>query len=156
MPTSIMVKTTLDKVLPEMHSKVIVDMGSGWGHLIFFLASKYQTCRVVGYENSLIPYLFSRLINQQKNLKIFRTNFYDASLDHADMVVCYLFPVGMAKLKKKLDKELKLGAYVMSHTFAINGWEPEAVIDVDDLHRSKIYLYRKEIPSIKRPQERKA
>ncbi len=143
MPTSVKVKKALDTVLPDMDRKVVVDVGSGWGHLIFFLASKYQTCSVIGYENSPVPYLVSFLINQKKNLKIYKADFYDAPLDSADMVFCYLFPKAMKKLKKKFEKELQSGAYVISHTFAIHGWEPEVVLDVDDFYRSKIYLYRK-------------
>jgi len=144
MPTSEKVKRALMDVLPDLEDGVIIDLGSGWGNLIFPLASRYQDCHIFGYENSPIPFWFSSLLNHKKNLKIRKANFFDISLQDADMVICYLFPKGMEKLKEKLEKELKPGTHVVSHTFAIPEWEPKTVIEVSDLHHSKIYLY--EVP----------
>ena len=59
------------------------------------------------------------------------------------MIVCYLFPKGMEKLSKKLEKELKPGTLVISHTFALPGWKPFKTLDVDDLYYTKIYFYQK-------------
>lgn len=145
MPTSEKMKRALMEVLPDIERGIIIDLGSGWGNLVFPLALKYQGCHIFGYENSPIPYWFSSLINHKKNLKIFRADFYKISLHDADLVMCYLFPKGMEKLKEKLQEELKPGAHVVSHTFAIPEWEPKTVIEVSDLHHSKIYLY--EVPN---------
>lgn len=142
MPTSEKVKRALLEALPELEDGIVVDLGSGWGNLIFPLAIKYPSCQIFGYENSLIPYWFSLLIKHQKNLKIHQKNFYDISLDNVDLLICYLFPKGMEKLKEKLNKELKVGAHIASHTFAIPGWQPQKVIEVNDFYRSKIYLYK--------------
>ena len=142
-PTSEKAKRALMKVLPVLEDGIIIDLGSGWGNLVFPLASKYQNCHVFGYENSPIPYWFSSLVNHKNNLKILKANFYDVSLHDADMVVCYLFPGGMEKLKEKFEKELKPGTYVVSHTFAIPDWEPKTVVKISDLYHSKIYLYER-------------
>jgi len=48
----------------------------------------------------------------------------------------------MKRLKKKFQEELKPGAFVVTNTFAIPGWIPEKIIEVDDLWRSRVYLYR--------------
>nr|NGX50328.1 hypothetical protein [Chlamydiota bacterium] len=74
--------------------------------------------------------------------KIMRQNFFKCSLHNADLVVCYLFPKGMTQLKSKFERELKPGTVVVSNTFAIPGWTPIETIEVDDIHRSKIYLYQ--------------
>lgn len=145
MPTSEKVRRALLEVLPEMDDGIIIDLGSGWGNLVFPLAKKYEGCHIFGYENSPIPYWVSSLMNHKGNLKIKRANFYDVPLQDADLVVCYLFPKGMERLAEKLQRELKPGTHVISHTFAFPGWKPETVIEVDDLHHSKIYLY--EVPT---------
>ena len=142
MPTSKKVKRALIKILPDMKGKRIVDLGSGWGNLIFPLACKYKSCDLTGFENSVIPYWFSCLINHHENLKIQRADFYTLPLHDVDMVVCYLHPKAMERLGKKFEEELKPGTYVVSHLFAIPEWKPEKVIEVDDLHQSKVYLYR--------------
>ena len=53
----------------------------------------------------------------------------------------------MADLKPKLEAELKTGAYVLSNTFAVPGWRPEAVRRADDLYATTVYLYRMAAPS---------
>jgi hypothetical protein len=143
MPTSSKVRETLLKHFPEIEKGKIIDLGSGWGNLIFPLAKKFPSCQIIGYENSLIPYLFSFCLNTFSNLKIFRKSFFNASLHDADLIVCYLYSRGMDAVKKKLEQEMPPYAQVISHTFAIPGWEPTRVIEVDDLHRTKIYFYRR-------------
>ena len=141
MPTSSKTRKHLFSVLPNLEKGNIVDLGSGWGNLIFPLSKRYDTCEIIGYENSPLPYFFSSLINHFPNLKILRQDFFTKSLGEADLVICYLFPKGMEKLKVKLDRELKLGAKVVTHTFAIPGWTPTQTFQVDDLYQSKIYVY---------------
>jgi hypothetical protein len=58
------------------------------------------------------------------------------------VVVCYLFRGGMQQLAPKLSAELKPGALVLSNTFALPGWTPEATVVVDDLWKSPVYRYR--------------
>ena len=141
MPTSSKVRKNLMSLLPKLEEGTVVELGSGWGHLIFPLSKRYKSCQIIGYENSPLPYLFSSLINHAPNLKIVRKNFFETSLKDADLVVCYLFPKGMERLKPKFEKELKSGTKVISHTFAIPGWIPIKTVEVDDLYCSKIYLY---------------
>ena len=143
MPTSSKVRRDLFATLPHLENGTVVDLGSGWGHLIFPLAKKYRTCKVVGYENSPIPYLFSTLVNCVPNLTIMRKNFFKIPLRDVDLVICYLFPRAMEQLKIKLERELKPGARVISHTFAVPGWAPSQTMKVDDLYLSKIYLYER-------------
>ncbi|MGE0198488.1 MAG: SAM-dependent methyltransferase [Simkaniaceae bacterium] len=141
MPTSPKVRMHLLSLLPDLEEGTIVELGSGWGNLIFPLAKKYSKCKVIGYENSPIPYIFSSLLNHAPNLKILRQDFFEKSLQDADLVVCYLYPKGMEQLKSKFEKELRPGTKVVSHTYEIPGWTPHETIEADDLRCSKIYLY---------------
>lgn len=140
-PTSNQVRSALFSNLPELKEGTIVELGSGWGNLVFPLSKKYPNCQVIGYENSPIPFLYSVLLNYRSNLKIIRGDFFEKPLQGVDLIVCYLFPRGMEKLRKKLEKELSSGAVVVSHTHPIPEWEPKEIIEVDDLDRSTIYIY---------------
>ena len=142
MPTSSVARRTLLEHLPPDLEGKVIDLGSGWGNLIMPLAKRYPKAKIVGYENSPLPYTFSNLLNVQKNLTIHREDFYGVPLDDADCVVCYLHPKGMERLKEKFERELRPGTPVISHTFAIPGWKPEKTIQVDDLHHSRLYFYR--------------
>ncbi len=142
MPTSSVVRKTLMKNLPELKKGSVMDLGSGWGNLIFPLSEKYPKRQVLGYENSPLPFLFSFLLQNRSNLTISPRSFLGQNLEEASLIVCYLYPKLMKKLKKKLEKELKTGTWVISHTFAVPGWKPKKTIEADDLYRTKIYFYR--------------
>ncbi|MCB1107143.1 MAG: methyltransferase [Chlamydiia bacterium] len=137
-PTTEKMRRALLEHLPEIKEGVVVELGSGWGNLLFPLSKKYAHCKVIGYENSPIPYLFSSLINHTPNIKIYRHDFFEKSLREANLIVCFLFPSGMKRLKEKLERELCSGTYVVSHTYEIPGWEPKETIEVGT---SMIYLY---------------
>ncbi|MBS0654888.1 MAG: SAM-dependent methyltransferase [Verrucomicrobia bacterium] len=140
MPTAPKVAKKLLEVIPVKEGARIVELGSGWGTLAFLLAQKYPSCRVLGFENSPLPYLFSR-VRQRPNLCFKYKDFFDESFAEADLIVCYLCPSLMKRLKEKFEKELRPGTVVVSHTFAVPGWEAQRVVFVDDLYRTPIYIY---------------
>lgn len=145
MPTSIKVKNRLFEVVPEKIEGKIYDLGSGWGTLVFPIASKFPDHEIIGLENSTIPFLFSSLrllLSKEKNIRFIRKNFYEFPLNDAGLVLCYLFPKAMEKLKPKLENELKKGTWIICNTFAIPGWKPKFVITVQDLYHTKIYVYQ--------------
>ncbi|MCB1119483.1 MAG: class I SAM-dependent methyltransferase [Chlamydiia bacterium] len=116
----------------------IIDCGSGFGTLVKALAKKTPH-PVIGYELSPIPYLISRLFTwHQPNVTLHRQNFLTAPLDDASVIVCYLYPGGMATLLPKLPSN----TWVISHAFALPNTTPQDVITVDDAWGTKIYLYR--------------
>ena len=70
-------------------------------------------------------------------------NFLRRDLRDADLIVCYLFPGGMEKLKPKLEAELNPGTIVISNTFAISEWKAMQILHANDLYHSPIYVYKK-------------
>jgi trans-aconitate methyltransferase len=140
MPTAPKVAKKLLEIIPVTEGARIFELGSGWGTLAFFLAQKYPSCKVVGFENSPLPYLFSK-VRQKPNLSFKYKNFFDVSFAEADLLVCYLCPALMRRLREKFEKELRPGTVVVSHTFAVPGWEAQSVGLVDDLYHTPIYTY---------------
>lgn len=129
----------------EAGNDAIVDLGSGWGSLVIRLARKYPDRQVVGYELSLIPWLVSLCASKclgLDNLKLYRRDFLKADLSKASVLVCYLFPGGMAALEGKLRGELSGSRrYLISNNFALPSVEAEKVAQLDDYYRSPVYLY---------------
>lgn len=144
MPTSPKVKKQLFQILPKGIQGKIVDLGAGWGTLTFPLAEFYPDQQVIGYESSPIPFVYTKLAQQMariSNLKIVYADFFKINLGEAGLVVCYLYPGAMKKLKDKFEAELKPGTVVISHTFAVPDWSPKQVIHTDDLYKTPIYIY---------------
>lgn len=147
MPSSRKARKAICSLLPVTQGK-IYELGSGWGHLIFPIANRFPHLQIRAIEGSPIPWLVSKglqKILRYPHLTIERKNFLHLDLGQADGIVCYLFPGGMERLKEKFQNELKPGAFVISHTFAIPGWRAEKVIQAEDLWHSPIYLYIKRV-----------
>jgi hypothetical protein len=145
MPTAPRVKRKLLEIIDERQiTGKVFELGSGWGTLAIPLARVLPRCQVIACENSSIPYIFSRFaktLSRHENLKIIRENFFRISLTEADLIVCYLYPGAMERLKIKFERELKGGCLVISSTFAIPEWRAQEVIVVPDQYRTKIYVY---------------
>lgn len=145
MPSSKQAKAAMFRSIPSnLKGKKIVELGSGWGTLAFPIAKYHPQCAVFAYEISFLPWMVSKVIHLMKgpaNLKIIRQDFFSVQLKDMDVVVCYLFPGAMRKLKEKFEEELRSGTVVISNTFAIPGWEPSSVEFLDDIYHTPIYTY---------------
>jgi hypothetical protein len=130
---------------PEALAGAVHERGAGWGTLALPLARRYPERSVVAWELSPLPWAVCRLrarLTGARNLAVRRADFLRADLRGAALLVCYLDPGNMARLRPKLEAELAAGAVLVSHTFAVPGWQPEAVVRAPDLHASPIYRYR--------------
>jgi len=147
MPSSVRVRATMTSVLRELSMPphgTVVELGSGWGSLSLALSRALPVMKVIGYENSPVPFWFSVIIRRLfrvDNLRLVRTDLYAVSLREAHLVVCYLSPDAMVRLQPKFDAELPPSAVVVSSTFALPSWKATQVIVADDMYRTRIYLY---------------
>jgi hypothetical protein len=96
----------------------------------------------------MIAYLSVRLRRAKGNkhslkgrLRFMRGDIYTSSYEHADCVICYLFPGAMTRLLDKFSRELPPGAKVISICFALPGKEPLRTITCRDALRTKVYVY---------------
>ncbi|NQU59024.1 MAG: methyltransferase [Rhodospirillales bacterium] len=145
LPTSPAVKRAMLAALPDKLEGAVYDLGSGWGGMAFALARRYPGCRVTGFEVSPLPWVFSRLrllLQPTPNLYFRFGNFHKVSQEDAVLVVCYLAPRAMEKLKLKLEAELTPDTLVLCNFFRVPDWRPASELMVSDMHRTPVYLYR--------------
>lgn len=145
LPTSASVRQTMMAMLPDRVDGPVYELGSGWGGLARFLARRYPSVPVRGFEVSVLPWAVSRAVlgvAGPDNLKLSLMNFHDADLADAALVVCYLTGPAMDKLEPKLKAELPPGALVVSNTFAFKGWQASDSRTAPDMYKSQVYLYR--------------
>jgi len=112
-------------------NNIFYDLGSGEGRIVIIAAKEFKIKKAYGVEISLflhwlakLKVIFSRL-SDKVNLKC--ENFFKTDLAEADVIICYLLPATLEKLKNKFLKELKPGAKILSFMFPIKGMEPEEV-----------------------------
>lgn len=136
-------REALLSLLPETIEGPIADLGSGWGALAEALADRYPQNKVVGYEVSPIPYLYSRLrlkMSPRANLEYRRADFLHADLSAYRAVACYLMIGAMQTLSAKLS-ELPDGAVIVSHAFSLRDWEADEAIRLSTTGATMYYRY---------------
>ena len=145
MPSSNKAYKTMIKLIDLTGTGPIIDLGSGWGNFVIRAARKNPERRVIGYELSLLPWFTSILLKKilgLRNLTLYRQNFYNENLPDASVLVCYLYPEAMEKIKNKLLTEQPKVYFLISNNFALPSWQSYKVVPLDDLYKSPIYLYK--------------
>jgi len=153
MPTRRKVRRRLLETFPDLEG-TLLELGAGWGSLVFPLAKRHPHLRIHAVELSWVPWLWMRLrylLRPLPNLRITRADFFTLSLRHANGVVAYLYPEGMKRLRGKLEAELPPEACVLTHTFAVPSWQPEEIVYAEDLYRTPLYCYRLATAAIASP-----
>ena len=133
------------KLVDDTGSGAIIDLGSGWGNFVIRIAKRNPQRQIVGYELSLLPWLMSTLLKKVfglKNLTLYRQNFYSANLSGASVLVCYLYPEAMNRIKNKLLIEQPNVDFLISNNFALPSWQVYKVVLLNDFFKSPIYLYK--------------
>lgn len=123
---------------------VVYDLGSGEGAALMIAAKEFGA-RGVGVEIDPFRVFTSRLsISLQKlsdSLRIERKNFFEVDVSDATVVIMYLIPKTLARLRPKLLKELKPGTRVVTFVYRID----LPMIAKDE--KNEVYVY--EIPKKK-------
>lgn len=138
-------------VIPS--NAVFADLGSGLGGLPAFLSRERPQGTYAGIENAPLPFLYSWLRARLDGgaYAIRWGSFWNVNLHSFDVVYAYLSPVPMSELWCKVQAEMRPGTLFISNTFAVPGVTPSGVVPLDDLHRSKLYLYRLPAPGMTVP-----
>ncbi len=142
MPSSQKSRMEILKLLKNSSNDEIIDLGSGFGTLSIFLASKLQEKHITAYELSFVPWAMSVILKKIlniKNLTIYRKNYLEENLHNATLI-CYLFPKGMELLEDKLFEEC-INTEIISNTFAFRNIKARDITYVNDLYKTPIYKY---------------
>lgn len=103
-----------------------VDLGSGDGRVVIAMAQ--QGAQAHGYDNNpLLVYLARRNIRRAglaHTAFIHWGNFWKVNYSSFDLVTVYAMPYIMGRLYRKLKKELKPGANILSNAFEFPHQKP--------------------------------
>ncbi len=131
LPTSRRASRALIKIISQHKLNVhnFYDLGCGRGTLVLAIKKELPHLTVYGIDNSTIRIFFAKLkskfLGQEINLK--KQNIFQTDLRNADVVYTYLWHDLMPLLEKKLQKELKQGAIVITNTSNFPTWKPAKI-----------------------------
>lgn len=138
--------------LAGLHSgEVLFDMGSGDGRTVI-MAAKTFGARGVGIElrEDLAKKAMSNIHESglDDRVTILNDDMFNVNLSAADVVYLYLTTSANERIKPKLERDLKVGARVVSHDYEIVGWRAEKIENFCENPQlgypsHTIYLYRK-------------
>lgn len=130
-------------LLPADRSVRLLDLGSGTGSMLSYLAAAHPQSQFVGIESAYLPHMISRFATRARpNCAMRRADFWAAKLGEFDVVYAFLSPVPMPRLWRKLTAELKRGSLLIANSFPVPDATPERVVDVGDRRGTRLYLYR--------------
>lgn len=129
-------------LLPRGRPGRLLDLGSGTGSLLRPLARLRPDCSLEGIEAAPAPYALSRLLSRhQPTISLARGDFFQIPWRDYDLVYAFLSPVPMTRVWDKACAEMRPGTLLVSNSFPVEGVEPEAVVEVDDRRRTRLYCY---------------
>ena len=152
LPTSRKVSKSIMKIISQRkNTGNFYDLGCARGAFAVRIKRKFPALSVRALDNDPIRIFFAKI-----RAFIFRTdvlfskkNIFDADLSNADIIYTYLWYDLMPPLEKKLRKELKRGAIVITNTSNFPTWEPiEKIITYPKASKTPdfetLFVYQKE------------
>ena len=127
------------------------DLGAGDGRTVIMAAQEFGA-RAVGVElrEDLAKKALVAIdgLGIQDRVTIVQDDMFKINISNANVVFLYLTTSANDKIKPKLEKELKLGARVISHDYEIVGWRPTKTDNFCENPRlgypsHTIYIYKK-------------
>jgi hypothetical protein len=135
----------LETKLPADKPYTFIDLGSGIGGVLTYLAQTHPLGHYYGVEAAPLPFVWSWLrikLGGYRQSSVHWGSLWDCDLSQYDVVFAYLSPVPMEALWNKAKQEMRPGSLFISNTFAVPDHPPLETISVDDLHHSTLFLWR--------------
>jgi len=111
--------------------EMVYDLGSGDGRIVITAAQKFGA-RAVGVE--LLPDIARKArervqaLGFSERITIIEGSALRIDLSPADVVTMWFLTNSNERLRPNLEKQLKLGARVVSNEFPVRGWKPTEVV----------------------------
>jgi hypothetical protein len=141
-PTKKKVMRAIVEAINLKPGQIFYELGCGDAGLMYQLAKKYPRVKYFGIEYSFLPWMLAhiQIAFARTKIRIKKQNMFKTDFKPADYIYCFLNIETMAKLAKKMKKECKNNAVIISYIFQLPGYKPEKTITVGKYE--KVYFYR--------------
>jgi SAM-dependent methyltransferase len=151
LPTSGKPAKIIIKIISQhKNTGIFYDLGCAHGALAIRIKRTFPALSVRAIDNDPIRIFFAKIgaLIFRANISFLRKNIFDTDLGDADIVYAYLWYDIMPPLEKKLRKELKRGAIVITNTSNFPTWKPiEKIITYPKASKTPnfetLFVYRK-------------
>jgi hypothetical protein len=130
-------------LLPQEGRFGFLDLGSGLGGMLSFLARARPSGSYYGIESAPVPFLLSRLrALRSRSCHVRWGDFEQLDLGCYDVVYAYLSPAAMTGLWDKARREMRAGSLLISNSFAVPGVPPTLTLATAARGGSRLLLWR--------------
>jgi predicted RNA methylase len=156
--------SVVDQMLEFAHvgpGDTVYDLGSGDGRIVIEAAKRYGA-RGVGVELQPTLVRTSRQAATDAGVAdkvtFVEGDFFTVDLSRATVVMLYLWPSVNDRLEPKLRSELPPGARIVSYTFGMSRWEPDASTRLENGRDLRLWVIPRpprrepDVPFITTPQ----
>ncbi len=135
------VLTVLATLMPQ-NQGVFFDLGCGDGRVLAYLSKRYPGWGFKGFELALIPWLLAQWrCRDCANVEIFRSSFWQAPINQADVIYCFLSPEPMRELGDQFSQQGHKGSLLISNSFEIPDGHPDQVLTIKGVLQTNLYVY---------------
>jgi len=133
----------LGELLPKQPSFNFLDLGSGPGGLVTYLAKRNSFGTFHGVESAPALFLISWLrLRKTFNANVRYGNLWRENLESYDVVYAFLSPAAMPELWRKAKKEMRRGSLFVSNSFAVPGEKPARTLRLKDARRTRLMIWK--------------
>jgi cyclopropane fatty-acyl-phospholipid synthase-like methyltransferase len=130
------------KLAGTRKSDVVYDLGCGDGRIVIAAAKQYGA-RGVGVDVNPERIQEARVNAKREGVeslvRFTAQDVFDLDFREATVVAMYLLPNMHRKLSPKLQKNLRPGARIVTHTFDLGDWKPHQTRNING---EQIFLWR--------------
>jgi len=123
----------------------VTDLGCGSGVLLLPLAKEFPQHEFVGLEWDVVPLTMGKIkARGLKNISFVKGDYMKTNHSDMDLIMCYVLKTTGVPLGKKLAKEIKETAVVISEMFPLSALEEVKQIESSIYGvKEKIFVYKK-------------
>lgn len=123
--------------------ETLFDLGAGDGRILVEAAREFGArAKGIEIDPDRVQRIKERLTATGVEAEIIQADFMTVDLASANVVAMYLSDSANSKLAPKLERELRVGARVVSLDYTLPGWTPEKEMIAKGALQRKLYLYR--------------
>lgn len=133
------------RLIPKKKKVKFVDLGSGLGGTLRYLARQAPDSHFVGIESAPLPFALSWCLGKVSgcdNLEFRFRDIWKENLSEFDIVYCFLSPVPMPRLFDKAQGELSSGSLLISNSFRVPDHDPDRVVRVKDGRKTELLIWK--------------
>ena len=118
----------LAKVTPQ---DVVIDLGSGDGRTVITAAKRGARALGIEYNPDMVEYSIRQAAaaGVTERARFVKADLFETSFDEATVLTMFLLPAINLKLRPKI-LDLKPGTRIVSNTFTMGEWAPDAEADL--------------------------